>query len=489
MNDKEVFTDAFGEVPIPGDSDLDTMVDGERVQAPVSSAALPPLPAAKMSKREERRRKRRRRNLTVAAVVILSLIAAGAWAINAARTKTPTQIEPSVETVNRGDFSRSVESKGKIRPLTSSYVTSPVPGTVGTLHAVEGARVSAGDTLFIVANPELDEAVADAQAGSSAAWGAVNDAKRMQAQAQKEHNDARWIEGQAKQRLDAEQDPMLRPELETQYEAAKQAVRSADAALSQAASALSQANAQAATADRAVAKARSTAAQRVVVAPMDGVIIAVNVTQGGPVTGVAPSEGGGQAAAAAAVEIADMSSMVVRVSVSERDIAAVVPGQTCVVTFDAIPSLESTASVMRVAPKASGAAGMPGMDTGMPSGQVVNYDVDVRIDGPDPRLLIGMTAQARIDITRQEGVLLIPAGCVVFEDTTYVDVVSDPSNPSVTERRVVKLGDHNDEVYVVLEGLQEGEHILNHLGAVSAPSGGKGEPGTAEPVVTYEVGG
>ena len=488
MNDKEVLTDAFGAVPILGDSDSGATVGDGDVQAP-STGTLPPLRVSKMSKREERRRKRRRRNLAVATVVILALIAAGAWAIDSAKTKTPPQIEPSVETVRRGDFSRSVESKGKIRPLTSSYVTSPVPGTVGTLHAVEGARVSAGDTLFVVANPELDEAVSDAKAGSSAAWGAVNDAKRMQAQAQKELNDARWIEGQAKQRLDGEQDPTFRPELEAQYEAAKQAVRGADAAVSQAAGALSQANAQAATADRAVAKAQSVAAQRVVVAPMDGVIIAVNITQGGPVTGVAPSEGGGQAAMAAAVEIADMSSMVVRVSVSERDIASVVPGQACVVTFDAIPSLEATASVMRVAPKASGAAGMPGMDMGMPGGQVVNYDVDVRIDGPDPRLLIGMTAQARIDITRQEGVLLISTGCVVFEDSTYVDVVPDPADPSVTERRVVKLGESNDDVYVVLEGLQEGEHILNHLGAMPMPSNGKGEPEMMDPAVTYEIGG
>lgn len=476
MTEQHVHTDSFGTVPDPDPIDV--------AQAPVPDPGLPELPEKKLTKREERRRKRRRRNLVIVAVIALALIAAGVWAVGALRPKAPADFEPQVEEVFVGDFSRSVESKGKIRPLTSSYVTSPVPGTVGELKAVEGARVKEGDLLFVVSNPELDEAVSDAQAESGAAWSAVSDAKGLQARAQTDLNNARRVEARAKARLDAQDDPLLRAELSAAYEAAQQASRGAEEMVNQAASAVNQAVASASTVDRALAKAKAQAALRVVEAPMDGVIIAVNITQGGPVTGVAPSDGMGGAteAAAAAVEIADLSSMVVRVSVSERDIASVEAGQQCVVTFEAIPSLEQTATVMRVAPKASGIDQMQ-MEMGMPGGQSVNFDVDVRIDDPDPRLLIGMTAQARIDITRQEGVILVSAGCVVFEDATYVDVVPDPADPSVTERREVELGESTDDQYVILKGLEPGEFVLNHLGAVSpAPLDEKADPAQTMPI-------
>lgn len=421
----------------------------------------------KTSKREQRKRAKRKKIIISVVVVIVLVVTGVAWSVYSAASKADGTVEPGIETVYVGDFSRTVTGKGKLRPLSSSLVNSQVPGTVEQLFVQEGDRVVVGDKLFSVKNDDLDELVSDAASALSIAQRGVADAVRANSAAQADLAAVRRAYNDASAAYNAATDPAAQPEARAALEAASAQVRAAEAAISAADSATVAAEGQSATANRALEKARKQADLRTVVATMDGVILAVSVSQGGPVAAgdMAASAG---ATTLPAVEIADMSALVVRVSVNEMDIASIVVGQTALVTFDAVAGLEATGTVVRIAPKSS--AESSGVDMGVvtgETGQVVTYDVDVRIDAPDARLRSGMTAQTLVSITKQTGVLLLNPMCIIYEGTeTYVDVYTGMGKEP--ERRTVVLGESTDSMTIVLEGLKEGDKVLNSSGP--APS-------------------
>jgi multidrug efflux pump subunit AcrA (membrane-fusion protein) len=49
-----------------------------------------------------------------------------------------------------------VAGRGELQPRIRQHVFAPVDGTVGQLHATHGQQVSAGETLLVLQNPDLD---------------------------------------------------------------------------------------------------------------------------------------------------------------------------------------------------------------------------------------------------------------------------------------------------------------------------------------------
>jgi HlyD family secretion protein len=132
-----------------------------------------------------------------------------------------------------------------------------------------------------------------------------------------------------------------------------------------------------AAAEAAVAQAQAGRDQAAVAladtelrAPFAGTVAVLSVRQGEQV-----------AAGLSVVEIGDLSSWQVETDdLSELDIVRVQEGQPVRVTFDAIPGLEPTGTVVRVQPKGEKKLGD------------MTYTVTVRLDNPDPRLRWNMTA-------------------------------------------------------------------------------------------------
>jgi len=122
------------------------------------------------------------------------------------------------------------------------------------------------------------------------------------------------------------------------------------------------------------------------------------------------------------------------------------PGQKVRLTFDAVPDLELTGSVLSVSPTATAISG------------VISYYVTVALPKGDPRLKSGMTAQAEVLTKEIPGVLAVPSAAVHTQNGTSVVTVLDPNGAqrSVT----VQTGATGDGKTQILSGVTEGQQVV-----------------------------
>jgi HlyD family secretion protein len=209
-------------------------------------------------------------------------------------------------------------------------------------------------------------------------------------------------------------------------------------------------------------------------APVDGTVSAVNGTVGefvAPSTGtsaLAPgtdatlpgTSGAGSGAAAAQavgnptprpggtqfIVLDNVDEFQVVMAYTETDAAGIAPGQKVRLTFDAVPDLELTGSVLSVSPTATAISG------------VISYYVTVVLPKGDPRLKSGMTAQAEVLTKEVPGVLAVPGAAVRTQNGTSVVTVLDPNG---TQRTVtVQTGATGDGKTQILSGVTEGQQVV-----------------------------
>jgi HlyD family secretion protein len=89
----------------------------------------------------------------------------------------------------------------------------------------------------------------------------------------------------------------------------------------------------------------------------------------------------------------------------------------------------------------------------------VNYDVELTIDADDPRVRVGMTAEANIIADQRENVLVIPNLYIRLDrsaDRAFVNILRD----GVVEEVEVQLGLQGQDASEVISGLREGDVIV-----------------------------
>jgi HlyD family secretion protein len=258
---------------------------------------------------------------------------------------------------------------------------------------------------------------------------------------------------------------------------AQQAVVSAQNALDSAASDrpsnISAQAGQVTAAQAAVDQAQRALDDTTLRAPVDATVSAVNGTVGefvAPSTGTSalapgtdatlPGTNGTGSGAAAAQAVAspnrpggtqfmvldNIDEFQVVMAYTETDASSIAPGQKVRLTFDAVPDLELTGSVLSVSPTATAISG------------VISYYVTVVLPSGDPRLKSGMTAQAEVLTKEIPGVLAVPSAAVRTQNGTRVVTVLDPDG---TERTVtVQTGATGDGKTQILSGVTEGQQVV-----------------------------
>ncbi len=180
------------------------------------------------------------------------------------------------------------------------------------------------------------------------------------------------------------------------------------------------------------------------VAPMDGVVTAVNITEGGLAGGNAP-----------AITLADTSRLEVVVNLPEVDAAQVVPGQEAELTFEALADVRLRGKVVSVAP------------VGVQSQGVVNFPVTVAIEGDAPAVRAGMTAWVQIVVARRENALVVPRRALTTRGgQTFVTVMRGDRAQPVP----VRVGMRGDTMVEILDGLQEGDTVMLPTTAAATPA-------------------
>lgn len=228
----------------------------------------------------------------------------------------------------------------------------------------------------------------------------------------------------------------------------------------------------AAQAKVAAAQASLDAAQ--ITAPFSGAVTVVNAMTGDKVT-----------MGTAALQIDDLSRLLVDVQVSEVDVNRVQPNQPVELTFDAIPNKNYTGAVTEIA------------SVGTSSGGTVNFDVTVQITNPDTEIKPGMTVSANIAVTQLKGVLLVPTRAIrVINNRRVVYVLHNGTQTPVD----VTLGaSDNTDTQITGGNLHEGDQVVLNPSTTSTvgggglrfigPGGGSGEGANPQPAQNTKGGG
>ncbi|MBV9141303.1 MAG: HlyD family efflux transporter periplasmic adaptor subunit [Pseudonocardiales bacterium] len=148
--------------------------------------------------------------------------------------------------------------------------------------------------------------------------------------------------------------------------------------------------------------------------------------------------------------LSDVNSFQVVVPFEEADAAKISPNQKVDVTFDAIPDLTRTGTVLSIAP------------SGSTISSVINYYVTIVLNETDPRLKDGLTSQARVVTNEVDDVLTVPNSAVRRRgDQSTVTLV----NPNGTQEQVrFQAGLVGDDRTQVISGLREGQEVLLRQG-------------------------
>ena len=140
--------------------------------------------------------------------------------------------------------------------------------------------------------------------------------------------------------------------------------------------------------------------------------------------------------------------MVVEASVPEGEVHRVAAGQPATVRLDAFPGLVLTGRVSRVGTLARSSVERPW--------EAKRFDLIVDLDATTAALRPEMTARADVRVGELRDVLLLPINAVFEQQGSFVCHVVRLLG---VETRLVSLGESNDELVVVREGLREGDRV------------------------------
>jgi len=194
-----------------------------------------------------------------------------------------------------------------------------------------------------------------------------------------------------------------------------------------------------------VAAAQEAVDSQTLTAPISGLVVYKEIWKGdaqGKV-GIGDEPWPGQEL----LEIPDLGVMMVHTKVGEVDVHRIEIGQDVRIEIDALEGLTLRGEVKRVAALARGDE-----ET---QGETKSFEVEVLIDGHDPRLRPGMSALCSIIVQQFDDVLSVPLDAVFEEGGRPVVYVVDGG----VEAREVLLGARNRDFVIVEEHLREGETI------------------------------
>lgn len=300
--------------------------------------------------------------------------------------------------VERATLEREAVVAGAIEPIRSVGVNGQIAGIVRSVSAEEGDRVGPGQVLARLDTSEIQAALASAEANHEVAQAAWERAQRLQ----------------------AEQIITL-PE----YERDRAAFAAAEAQRSQ---------------------LRTRLGYGTIRSPLAGVVTEKAVEAGDLVAVQQPL-----------FRIADVSTLVVRVGVSELDVVHLSEGETVGLVLDAYPDRSLSGRIRRIFPAAD------------PATRLVPVEVAVEPGSPARP---GFLARVRFALDVRRDVPVLPADAVVEREGGSVAFVVVNGR---AERREVRTGLVQEGRVEIVDGLSAGEVVVVQ-GASSLRDGARVRP-------------
>lgn len=196
--------------------------------------------------------------------------------------------------------------------------------------------------------------------------------------------------------------------------------------------------------------------------PADGYVVFVDVYKGGSGEMSKIRVGESRWRTAELFEIADLSTLMVRVPVSEMDVSKVQVGQHADIRLLAYPEKRYQGSVEHISPFAEDKNTKLGPLAVRRRGYAGVRVSDLRISilDADDNVRLGYATEVSIHVGEVADQMIVPHTAVRDDDgRTFCHVVSNGRS----ERREVRLGQSNETEVAVLEGLKEDEEIMENV--------------------------
>jgi HlyD family secretion protein len=379
----------------------------------------------------------------IVAVLLVSVIGAGARAYYAARKEGPPTVTTAA--LSRGSIVSTVSATGTLQAVTTVQVGTQVSGTIAWLGADFNSIVHKGEVIA-----RLDTSLLDAD---------VEQAQAAEARARADVDNARVQLDDARQKF-ARSEELAKKQLlpQSDFDAARVAVETAEAQLKSSQAQLTQAQAS-------LGQARVTREHAIITAPIDGIVIQRSVDVGQTVAASLQSPTIFQIAA-------DLTKMQVNADIDESDIGAIASGQRTTFTVDAYPGETFTGTMMQVRLQPTVVQ------------NVTTYSAITSVANPDLKLKPGMTANVKVETGRRDGVLRAPSAALRFTPTpdTLAALHAAPAEAMRGQQRVwVTDGDGLMPVAVTAglsdgqlteisgDGLQPGALVVTSVSSTNAP--------------------
>lgn len=341
---------------------------------------------------------------TVTAVVLVGLVATAVWWFGI-RDASAASAAPVTRTVAASltTMQKSVSGSGTLTPLVQQDVSFDVSGTVTAVPVAVGQTVTAGQTLATVDTLQLNADLLQAKATLASAQAKLSDAS----------GSAQVAAAQA------------------QVDVAQAGVDTAQAAMDGA----------------------------TLVAPVAGLLAAVNLEVGDAVGGTGgPSAGGGTDTTTAQFTIVGTDAWEVDVTVSDADVALLEVGDQAEVTLDGAtdPVFGTISAIGLLSTSDSGVAA---------------YPVTVAVTGDQAGLHDGVSADVELVYERRTDVLTVPSLAV----TTATDGTATVKQVDADGKTVdvpVTTGETSGNLTEITDGLAEGDEVV--LATFTPGTGGTG---------------
>jgi HlyD family secretion protein len=382
--------------------------------------------------------------------LIAALIVAGVGAMTYAglREQPPPATEVQFGKVKKGPITRTVTGAGKVEAATTVKISSNLSGDLIELPVKVGDTVVKGQVLARLDRRRFEASVKQAAAALNAAKSEI---ATVQVEIDRLTRELERVRGLVAKGL-ASQAEAERSESDLAAAKSRQASQSDRAA--QAAAVLEE--------------SQNNLAKSTLFSPIDGNVIEVTREVGERVRGSDFNED-------VVMTLAALHSMEVKIEVGEHEVVHLKLGQKCDIKIDAFDGQTFEGTVVEIAQKAL--IRNPGTEQ-----ETTSFPVTVALVAKPDRVLPGMSAEVRVTADQRDSAVIVPVQAVTVRpekalgDTaaniegnklsapkkgeTFAKVVFVVDAEKKVHPRRVKTGISSDTDIEILEGLNEGDEII-----------------------------
>lgn len=380
--------------------------------------------------------------------------------LSACSRKTPSVV---TFTLKHSDFLETIDAEGTIQAVNNNAITTPrvYSGLQVSYLAKDGAIVKKGDTICILAAPDLMVEFENFKTGLKKMQGRKDSLEANQAmqlsmlEAQVKTNSAQMeismldsiqlrFAPPVKQKLinlEMEKVKIEKMKLEKKLKAQRIIANSE----------LSQIGSQIVMQENRIQMYQSQINSLYILAPSDGFVMHAEAptfyTSGGSVIGGKIEEGSKVFQSMPLLQIPDISKMQVSVEVPEADYKRINTDQKVQIKLESVNTFATTGKIIRksLATKNNDS-----------KSQVKIYEVIISVDSSDARIKPGLGAFCTITVNEIKGTVVVPASAVFLRDSTKIVYVAK-ANKFIPV--TVETGLSNSSETIVTKGIKGDETI------------------------------